>query len=224
MARSLALYGEWIEQEIDFLSDLVDAGQTILELGGQHAAHTLWLARVVGAKGAVHVTEARRLAFQHMCANVAINQLTNVYPHARWLGPSAGPMSLPISLQAQGEQGEIIHAVPLDELRLPALHLVKVNQQGALMDLLAGGIDTLRIHRPMIYFRLPGAEQAESEVRALKQLGYRCWSHVPYLYNASNHKNETRNLFPGCVSANVLASPIERGYAWPGREILMESE
>jgi FkbM family methyltransferase len=219
VTRSLALYGEWLEAELDFLSSTIEPGQTVLELGGQYAAHTLWLARAVGDRGVIHVAEARRLAFQHICASLAINRLSNVHMHAYWLGAHRGSMPAPAPLRTDGAEDEIVHAMPLDELDLPALHLIKVNVPGALADLLAGGADSLRRHRPAIYSRLGGVGQAEAEIDALKSLGYRCWSHVPYLYNATNYRRERRNLFPGCACANVMATPAESAYELPGREI-----
>lgn len=219
VTRSLALYGEWLEAELDFLSESIVPGQTVLELGGQYAAHTLWLARAVGDKGAIHVVEARRLGFQHVCASLAINRLSNVHTHACWLGAHRGAMPAPAPLRTDGALDEMVHTMPLDDLDLPALHLIKVNLPGALVDLLAGGVESLRRHRPAIYFRLGGVGQAEAEIDALKSLGYRCWSHVPYLYNANNYRGESRNLFPGCASANIMATPAESGYELPGREI-----
>ena len=58
--RSLQMYGEWGEAEIDLLSTVIQDGQTVLQFGGEFGAQTLWLARVVGAKGCVHVAQHDR--------------------------------------------------------------------------------------------------------------------------------------------------------------------
>ncbi|WP_266168947.1 FkbM family methyltransferase [Dyella subtropica] len=211
-ARSLQLYGEWAEQEIDLLSGSVEDGHTVLEFGGDYGAHALWLAQAVGTRGQVHVAEPRRLAFQQMCANVAINGLTNVYTHARWLGrcrDQAPLSSLPGKVAQRNGDDETVSVITVDELELDALHLIKINVPGALIDLLAGAAETIRKHRPMLYIRLAGIQQAETEVQAIKDLGYRCWSHVPYLYNTDNYAEQASNIFPGCVSQNVIASPVE---------------
>ena len=214
-ARSLQLYGEWAEQEIDLLSGTIQDGQTVLEFGADYGAHTLWLAQAVGEKGQVHVAEPARLPFQLLCANVAINGLPNVYTHARWLG--SGKAQAPLSTLAgrtmhRGEGDEAVRITTVDDLELEALHLIKMNVPGALLELLAGATETIRRHRPMIYARLTGIERAEEEVRAIKDLGYRCWSHAPYLFNRDNHAGQKDNVFPGCVSQNVIAAPVENRF------------
>jgi FkbM family methyltransferase len=212
VARSLQRYGEWAEQELNLLSGLIQDGQSVLEFGGEYGAHTLWFAQAVGDEGAVHVAEPRRLPFQQLCANVAINQLTNVYTHSSWLGRSVAQValsSLPGGVLQEGEQEETVTTTTIDSLELDSLHLLKINLPGSLIDLLLGAAETIRKHRPVIYYRLSGIDQVEAEVQAIKDLGYRCWSHTPYLYNADNHAGESTNIFPGCVQQNVIASPVE---------------
>jgi FkbM family methyltransferase len=212
VVRSLQRYGEWAEQELNLLSGLIQEGQSVLEFGGEYGAHTLWFAQAVGEEGAVHVAEPRRLPLQQLCANVAINQLTNVYTHSRWLGRSVAQVSLsslPGGVLQDGEQDETVTTDNVDGLELDSLHLLKINLPGSLIDLLLGAAETIRKHRPIIYYRLSGIEQVEAEVQAIKELGYRCWSHTPYLYNADNHAGESANIFPGCVQQNVIASPVE---------------
>jgi len=211
-ARSLQRYGEWAEQELNLLSGLIEDGQSVLEFGGEYGAHTLWFAQAVGEKGKVYVAEPRRLPFQQLCANVAINQLTNVYTHSYWLGRAntqSALSSLTGGVVLEDEEDETVNAVTLDSLELESLDLLKINVPGSLIDLLLGAAEIIRKLRPVIYYRLSGIEQAEAEVQAIKELGYRCWSHTPYLYNADNHAGESFNIFPGCVQQNIIASPVE---------------
>ncbi|WP_158544999.1 FkbM family methyltransferase [Dyella monticola] len=215
-AQSLKAYGEWMEQEIELLSTVIEEGHTVLEFGAETGAHTLWLAKAVGERGQVHVTEPRRLTFQKLCANVALNQLSNVYTYQRYLGRATGQ-----GMITSGEsKDEAFTVTTVDELKLDALHLIKVNPQKALINLLAGAAETIRKHRPIIYFRLSEIELAHAEVQAIKDLGYRAWSHVPYLYNPDNHVGSATNLFPGCVYQNVIASPAEGNFQLDARHEL----
>jgi len=201
-ARSLQQYGEWVEQELDLLSGLVQDGQSVLEFGGDYGAHALWLSRVVGGNGQVHVAEPRRLQFQQLCVNVALNGLVNVHTHSVWLGRETGT-------GRQLDGGERVRCASIDSLGLDALHLIKVNLPGTLVSLLQGADETVRRFRPTIYVRLGGIDQTAAEVKALKDAGYRCWSHLPYLYSADNHAGNGDNLFPGMVHQNLIAAPIE---------------
>jgi len=209
VTRSLQLYGEWAEHETNLLSGLIEEGQTILEFGGDFAAHTLWMAHAVGPLGEVHVVEPRRIRFQQLCANVALNQLDNVFAHPVWLDRNAGERSL--------DAKETVRAITLDSLRLKAVHLMKFNLANTLVDALAGARETLREHRPLLYVRLSGMEQAESEIASIKSLGYRVWSHVPYLYNSDNHAGVENNIFPGIVQQNAIAAPADSHFEFGDR-------
>lgn len=211
VVRSLQQYGEWMEHELDLLSGLVQEGQTTLEFGGDFGAHSLWLSQVVGQTGHVHVVEPRRLEFQQLCANLALNQLLNVYTHSAWLGRDAGMLPLGELMDAgcAADAGSRVRSVSLDSLSLEALHLLKVNLPGTLAGILREADETIRRCRPAIYARLGNPEQAVVEVRMLKEAGYRCWSHLPYLFNRDNFAGYDDNLFPGCVSANIIATPVE---------------
>ena len=218
VARSLQLYGEWAEHETILLSGLIEEGQTVLEFGGDFAAHALWMAQAVGPQGEVHVAEPRRIRFQQACANVAINGLDNVFTHPVWLGRGKGSSSLGALLSGRGpDADEKVRVATVDSLRLDALHLLKVNQPYALIDVLAGAGDTLRTHRPLIYARLSGLDVAQAEVEAIKALGYRTWSHVPYLFNGENHAGIEANIFPGMVQQNVIAAPADSRFEFAER-------
>jgi FkbM family methyltransferase len=202
IARSLSKYGEWIEQELDAIGTLLDEGSIAVQYGAEYGAHALYLSSLVGDSGEVHVVEPRRLEHIALCTAVALNNLRNVYPHHVALGERAGRLEMPASPSQPTERSRMI---PVDSLELSNLHLLKINPPGALMSVLAGATETLRQHKPAIYFRLSTMELAATEVAALKTHGYRCWSHLPYLYNPSNLSGNKLNIFPGWAHQNVIA-------------------
>ena len=211
-ARSLLKYGEWMEQELDMLSSWLQEGQTVLEYGAEYGAHALCMAQAVGDSGTIHAVEPVRLAFQLLCANVALNGLRNVHACNGWLDAGAGSVAatdVQARLAPAAEPGEVFRGFSIDSMGLQALHLLKLNIPGTLRGVLAGAGDALRTHRPMIYARLSGVDAAEAEVRALKEHGYRCWSHTPSMFNRDNHGAHAANIFPGCVMQNVIAIPVE---------------
>lgn len=207
MARSLAEYGEWIEQELDTLGALLDEGHVALEYGAEYGAQTLWLSQLVGANGQVHVVEPRRFEHIALCSTLALNQVRNVYPLHAALGDSRHATVFFAAADDQPE--ETSRQIALDTLRMSQLNLIKVNRPGGLLPMLAGAEATLRSHRPSIYFRLSNTDLATEEINTLKSMGYRCWSHPPYLYSARNFAGSTANIFPGWVSQNVIATHKE---------------
>lgn len=204
IARSLAEYGEWIEQELDTIGALLDDGHVALEYGAEYGAQTLWLSQLVGANGQVYVVEPRRFDHIALCSTLALNQVRNVYPLHAALGDTRHASVFFAAADDQPE--ETCRQVALDSLRMAKLNLIKVNRAGGLLPMLAGAEATLRSHRPNIYFRLSNTDLATEEINALKAMGYRCWSHLPYLYSAGNFAGTTKNIFPGWVSQNVIAT------------------
>lgn len=202
VARSLRTYNEWVVEELDTIGAVIDEGSVVLEYGAEYGAHTLWLSHLVGRNGQVHVAEGRRMGLIALCTTVGVNQLTNVYPLHAVLGKGTES----VELLAQGElPSERTRSLRLDDLGLESLQLIKLNVSGSLLDVVTGGRETLRRHRPAVYFRLSSMDAAAVEITALKDLGYRCWSHLPYLHNPNNAAGAKANIFPGWVHQNVIA-------------------
>lgn len=196
VARSLRTYREWAAEELDTLGAVVDVGNVVLEFGAEYGAHTMWLADLVSRTGRVIAVERDRQAFIALCTTLGLNRIANVHPLHAMLGKENDSLKL---------AGESVRAVSLDDLDLPSLHLIKLNLPGSLLDVVAGGRETLRRHRPAVYFRLSDMEAAATEIAALKDAGYRCWSHLPYLHNPANFAGTRANVFPGWVHRNVIA-------------------
>jgi len=63
VGKSLELYGEFSEGEVDLFRQLVHQGDTVLEIGANLGAHTLVLAQLAGEGGCVYAFEPQRLVF-----------------------------------------------------------------------------------------------------------------------------------------------------------------
>ena len=81
VGRSLELYGEWCEAEIELLAQVVKAGDVVLDVGANIGTHAVSFARMVTDSGMVVAFEPQRLVFQNLCANLALNSLRNVIEH-----------------------------------------------------------------------------------------------------------------------------------------------
>ena len=78
IGRSLDLYGEYSEGEIDLFGQIVQPGQVVVEVGANIGAHTVFLAHRSGPAARVLAFEPQRIVFQTLCANLALNSITNV--------------------------------------------------------------------------------------------------------------------------------------------------
>ncbi len=90
IGRSLELYGEWAEAELRLLNPLIRPGSVVLDVGANIGTHSVFFARAVGPSGMVLSFEPDRLLFQQLCANMALNSITNVLTFNMAAGASAG--------------------------------------------------------------------------------------------------------------------------------------
>ena len=81
LGAALIRYGEYSEIEHAFLASLLRPGENVIEVGANIGAHTVGMARAAGSAGTVVAVEAQPEIFQVLCANLALNGLSNVVAH-----------------------------------------------------------------------------------------------------------------------------------------------
>ncbi len=217
---SLMKYGEYSFAEQRLLSQVVRPGFVVVEAGANIGAHTSHLARCVGPDGEVHAFEPQRIVFQTLCANVALNQCTNVYAYQAALGAETGSVLVPamnpeiranfggVSLQGV-IAGERVQQFTLDSLDLPACHVIKVDVEGMEVEVLKGAVGTIESYRPIMYLENDRGGRSEELLTILLQSDYAVYWHIPRLYNPANFAGVAENIFPDVASVNVLCLPLE---------------
>lgn len=207
--------GVWSGDELDLLGQLIQPGQTALDIGANMGTHTLAFCNFVGPTGRVHAFEPQRIMFQAMVATVALNSWANVHAYMNLVGAKKGAMRLPgirydepsnfgmMTLapdrgRAQtlsyldDEAGEEVAMITVDSLNLPACHLIKIDVEGMEIDVLRGAAKTIKAHRPLIYMECQPDKRSQSSLKLLKSMGYATWWH-------------------GDIgSPNILGAPLER--------------
>jgi FkbM family methyltransferase len=219
VGRSVAVYGEYSEGEIDLFRQLVRAGDTVLEAGANIGAHTIWFAGAVGPAGRVLAYEPQRLVFQTLCANLALNDLANVHAAHAALGRASGRIRVPepdparvtnfggLSIGGESDSGEA-PVETVDGLALTALRLLKADVEGMESEVIAGAADTIRRLRPVLYVENDRRAKSAALIAQIRGMGYRLWWHTPPLFNPANHAGETKDVFGRIVSINLLCLPV----------------
>ena len=77
IGRSLDLYGEYSEGEIALFRQFLRPGDVVVEIGAHIGTHTVFFAKTVGPTGVVFAFEPQRVVHQTLCANIALNSLSN---------------------------------------------------------------------------------------------------------------------------------------------------
>lgn len=224
IGRALIDYGEFSELESQILLQLLPAGGTAVEVGANVGAHTVALARKAGTRGRIYAYEPQPVIFQNLCANLALNGLTNVYPHNQACGVAADRMRFPdinygvmgnfggvsLDMLPDVETGMMIDIVPLDSLGLRRCDLLKIDAEGMEQPVLDGARGLINACTPILYVENDRVEQSAELIGTILQLGYRAWWHTPPYFNRDNFFKNPENAWPGVVSINMLCVPKTR--------------
>lgn len=224
VGRSLTKYGEFSKGEADFFRTVVKPGWTVLECGANYGAHTVLLAKLVGEQGKVIAFEPQRLIFHALCANIALQCMTQVWPYWAAVGNRTGTIKVTqldpnaennFGGLAMGDQHgcatESVAMLRLDSFaNMPRVDFVKIDVEGMEADVLDGGRKLIATHRPLLYVENDRKEKSDGLLALLGELGYEVWRHDPPLFAADNYRGDVENLWPAIVSHNLIGVPAER--------------
>ncbi len=222
VGRSFDLYGEFSEGEVEVFRQILTPGSVVLDIGANIGAHTLFFAQAVGPQGAVLAFEPQRIVFQTLCANLALNSVTNTRCYQAALGEAPGKIVVPPldythqnnygGLRLGGyDQGEEVDVLWLDDFALPQCRLMKIDVEGMELSVLRGGQRLIARHRPILYVENDRGENSDALIRFIASLGYCLYWHQPALYNSDNCSGNPDNVFPNIASINMLCIPQEAG-------------
>ena len=216
VGRSIQKYGEYSELELELLLTGIAEGDTVIEVGANIGSHTVALARKTGSTGRVLAFEPQRIVFQALCANLALNSISNTHCFHCALNDAEAELSVPrmdytrpanfggLSLEKAG-MGESVAAHQLDSLgALSRLKLIKIDVEGMEAAVIRGATKTITSHRPALYVENDRIDRSPELVELIGSLDYRMYWHRPPLYNPGNYFGDTENIFPNIVSVNML--------------------
>jgi FkbM family methyltransferase len=219
----LIRYGEYCELEWQVLSQLIQPGATVVEVGANIGSHTVSIAKKVGPEGRVIAVEPQRIVHQYLSANISLNMLGNVECHWAACGVEPGELTVPpmdyfteelknfggLSL-ADGGEGEPVRVLPLDTImRGRPAQLIKIDVEGMEVDVLRGASETILGSRPIIYAENDRPAKSDELLSELWSYNYRTYWHVPRLFNPANFFGEAENIFANTGSFNLLCVPGE---------------
>jgi FkbM family methyltransferase len=215
IGRSLEWYGEYSEGEVEVFRQSISPASAVVEVGANIGAHTVFLARHVGPQGRVWALEPQRIAFQTLCANVAINQLTNVYCSMQAAGACSGTIRVPqldpthmenfggLSL-GQYQHGDEVPLVTLDSLGLARCEFLKIDAEGMEKQVLEGAVELISRTQPILYVENDYEDRSDELIRFIDSLGYAMYWHHPPYFNPANFAANSENMFPNEASINML--------------------
>ena len=228
IGKALQEYGEAHEFELILLRQLCGPGDCVFDVGANIGDHTIPLAQHVGERGFVFAFEPQRVIFQCLCANVALNSLTNVECVHAAAGSSAGSVLIPdidYSLEdnyggvevSRFTEGRPVPQVMLDDyLDAPPVRLVKIDVEGMEIEALRGAAELIAKFRPTLYVENDRLDRSPALISLLRDLEYRPYWHLAPLFNPDNFRGNTVDLFENVVATNLLCIPRETPLEFSG--------
>lgn len=234
VGRSLAVYGEWSEGEVDLFNQIVRSGDTVLEAGANIGSHTVALSRAVGTGGRVLAFEAARLTHQLLCANLVANECLNVHTHFCALGRQESEVEFPFldphlennfggaglrmctpDLAAIPGLTESVPMRRVDGLSLDRLDFLKLDVEGHELDVLEGARRTLEQLRPVVYAEIDltdprPAGNRDDLVRFLDAAGYDAYYHFTPMFSPNNYRACPDDIFDSGLSFDLVGVPRGR--------------
>ena len=225
IGKSLQDYGEYSEEEVDLFKGILKPGNIAIDLGANMGALTIPLAKIVGPKGMVFAYEPQRIPYYTLCANVAINNLENVYCFQNAVGNRDGRVEIPeLNFNKDQNFGELqlgkhysgaksscsVRMIRLDTLNLPRLDLIKMDIEGMEPEALLGAKELINKHRPYLYMEADRHENMSLVVKIVRGLNYKIEFHSPLLYSPNNFDRNDYNQFGNTCSVNMFCTPAEK--------------
>lgn len=223
IGRSLQLYGEWAEDEIDSYAALLSDGETIVDVGANIGTHSVALAARF-PRSQIVAFEPQPLAFSLLTANVLAAQAGNVFPRncgcaeretvlhitpdyeaVDW---NIGAFSLVGADQAEGGTMPVL-LVTLDDVQFrKRVQFIKIDVEGMEEAVLAGAKELIERDRPIIYFEVLDIARLGSARRLLSDLGYELRWLQTEAFNPRNFRLNPDNIWRR-GETGVLALPAD---------------
>ncbi len=214
ISEKIRTSGDYGAEEKVLLGELIQPGQTIIDVGANIGSHTLFFSQSTGSEGKVYSFEAQRFLFQILCANVALNSLRNVWCVPTALGNAQGRVDVPVpdygrnnnyggyslSFETFKESG---YMLKLDAIPLEACHLIKIDVEGMELDVLQGSKKTIDTFRPLLYLENNRPEK-EAELLGYidKNLGYMIFKHRQNVICLHHSSEEVPEAISGLTRLN----------------------
>ncbi len=219
IGRSIEVYGEFSELEVEFFKKVCRVGSTVIEVGANIGAHTIALSKLVGSGGRVYAFEPQRVVFQTLCANLALNSIVNVEAFHMALSYEDGSILIPdLDYSKKGNFGGVeiekfqdgyrVKKMKLDNIlelkSLKRLDLLKIDVEGMERDVLLGAKSLIKKFQPIMYIENDRVLKSKELLSLIDELDYDIYYHNPPLFNDKNFRGCSENIFGNIVSKNLI--------------------
>ncbi|QKO22877.1 FkbM family methyltransferase [Rhodoferax sp. BAB1] len=188
--------GDWFEDEIKFVRQVLRPGETAIDIGANYGLFTLSLAQSVGGEGKVWAFEPASSTAAFLAESIAANQWRHITLDQRALSDRQGTARLSLNTHAElneivregGATGsfETVGLTTLDaamaEYGWQSIDFLKIDAEGEEAAIIKGGKDFFSTLSPLVQYEVRAVTQLHVElVHAFKTIGYESYRLVPGL-------------------------------------------
>ncbi len=197
----LLAQGAWFEDEIQFFRHQLQPGMRVIDVGANVGVYTFLSAAQVGPKGRVYAIDPTPECIQCLQDTTKINQLEScVIPIAAAAGQEVGQTQLvygeahvfnhiarATEVPPNSHRTLTVDLITLDQLWLsenqPTIHLIKIDAEGAELEVLQGATTLIQACHPVILFENNDGQgpSGASPAQFLSTLGYSFYLYNPHL-------------------------------------------
>lgn len=195
IGRSLDLYGEYCQPEIELLKSLSNKNTWFVDIGANIGTHTIPLSYHVDRVLAFEPDDSN---FDLLTKNVAglCAVKKNVTATKMAISDSLLEVNTEFNFgKTKVVQGTGIKSAPLDVLGLPKIDLVKIDVEGKELKVLVGMRTILTTQKPELLIEMQDETTYSETYDFLKSCNYNMYWFPVSTYNKENQKNNLENVF-----------------------------
>lgn len=225
ISRSLALYGEWAEDELTLLKQIISVGSWVLDVGAFIGTHTVAFSQFVGPAGRIYSFEPRREIYTLLLENISINNCKNVT--ALNLGLAESRQALRLSLMnvngvanfggraldeydSSDSEAYEIQISTIDDLDIERIDFIKIDVEGMERRVLDGSVKSISRHRPVIFCECNSLDAGKDLLEFCHQEQYKAYAFLASAFNASNFNGIEENIFGASKELALLMVPMDK--------------
>lgn len=235
ISKSLRIYGEWAQDEIDILSEFIERGQTVLDVGAFIGTHSRAFSAMVGESGRVISFEPRQDTLTVLAKNVEFAQYKNIFVHPVGLGRAEesrhiahiseesannfGGFSIEPLAESANTPFDAIEVRKIDSYAsdLSSVDFIKIDVEGMETDVLIGATEIIERYKPSIFTECNTAESGLAVLQFCKDHCYSAYGVLTRAFNPENFNKTSENIFSNAAEIGLLLIAKSRNSALSDR-------
>lgn len=226
VSGSLSLYGEWAEDELHLLGQIIPPGAVVLDVGAFIGTHSVAFSKFVGITGKVYSFEPRKEIYDILSENISINNCKNVtalniglaekvqtldtQPIDLETNSNFGGLSIRDNLPPLGSNKYQINLSTIDSIKVGKIDLIKLDVEGMEKSVLDGAIETIKRDRPIVFCECNSLSAGYESIEFCQDFQYDTFGFLASAYNPNNFNAVDKNIFGASKELALLLVPREK--------------